>query len=46
MKAKNTTYQNLGYMAKMVLTGKFLAINMLKKHPGMFPINNLILQFN
>ena len=44
MKTKNTTYQNLWYMAKMVLTGKFLPINMFKKKPGMFPINNLILQ--
>ena len=28
---ENATYQNLWYMAKMVLTGKFLAINMFKK---------------
>lgn len=39
---KNTTYQNLWYMAKMVLNRKIFSYKHVLKNPGMFPINNLI----
>ena len=47
MKTKNTTYQNLWYMAKNGANREIFSYkHVKKKNPGMFPINNLILQFN